>query len=33
MSSNLRISVIENELSFNLNEWLHLNPEDSFKKS
>jgi hypothetical protein len=29
MSLNLRIRIIENDLSFTLNQWLHLNPEDS----
>ncbi len=31
MSSNLRIRFIENDLSLNLNRWLHLNPEDSIR--
>jgi hypothetical protein len=31
MASNLRIRIIENDLSFNLNRWLHLNPEDSIR--
>ncbi len=31
MSSNLRIRIIENDLSFILNQWLHLNPEDSIR--
>jgi hypothetical protein len=31
MSSNLRIRIIENDLSFILNEWLHLNPEDMIR--
>jgi hypothetical protein len=30
MSSNLRIRIIENNLSSILNQWLHLKPEDSF---
>jgi hypothetical protein len=29
MSSNLRIRIIENNLSIILNQWLHLNTEDS----
>jgi hypothetical protein len=31
MSSNLRIRIIENDLSLILNQWLHLNPEDSIR--
>jgi hypothetical protein len=31
MSSNLRIRFIENDLSLILNQWLHLNPEDSIR--
>jgi hypothetical protein len=29
MSLNFRIRLNENNLSFILNEWLHLNPKDS----
>jgi hypothetical protein len=28
MSSNLRIRIVENNLSLNLNRWLNLNDED-----
>jgi hypothetical protein len=31
MSSNLRIRKIENDLSLVLNEWLHLNPQESIR--
>jgi hypothetical protein len=31
MSSNLRIRIIENDISFILNQWLRLNPEDSIR--
>ncbi len=31
MSCNLRIRIIDNDLSFTLNKWLHLNPEDSIQ--
>jgi hypothetical protein len=31
MSSNLRIRIIENDVSFILNRWLRLNPEDSIR--
>jgi hypothetical protein len=31
MSCSFRIRIIENDLSFILNEWLHLNPEDSIR--
>jgi hypothetical protein len=31
MSCNLRIRIIENDLSLILNQWLHLNPEDSIR--
>jgi hypothetical protein len=31
MSSNLRIRIIENDLSFILNQWLNLNVEDSIR--
>jgi hypothetical protein len=31
MSYNLRIRIIDNDLSLTLNEWLHLNPEDSIQ--
>ncbi len=31
MSSNLRIRIIENDVSFILNQWLHLIPEDSIR--
>ncbi len=31
MSSNLRIRIIENDLSLILNQWLHLNPKDSIR--
>jgi hypothetical protein len=31
MSSNLRIRIIENDFSLILNQWLHLNPEDSIR--
>jgi hypothetical protein len=31
MSFNFRIRIIDNNLSFILNQWLHLNPEDSIQ--
>ncbi len=31
MSSNLRIKIIENDLSFILNRWRNLKVEDSFQ--
>jgi hypothetical protein len=31
MSSNLRIRFVENDVSSILNQWLHLNPEDSIQ--
>ena len=31
MSSNLRIRIVENDLSFILNRWLNLKVEDSIR--